>query len=214
MKLRILLSTAYFPPVQYVTKALAGKVLVIEKHEHYSKQSYRNRCNISGANGTQLLSVPVKKSHQQKNSVCEVLIDYDTPWQKTHWRAIESAYGKSPFFLYYKDDLEPFFNKEFTHLFDFNNRIFDCVKQLIGLNTEILFTDNYVADPDDSEDLREIIHPKVAINTDPYFIPVPYYQVFATKHGFLPNLSILDLIFNEGPQALPILMLCYTGPAI
>ena len=103
----VLLSTAYFPPIQYFTKFLLYKNILIEQYDHYGKQSYRNRCEIYGANGPLTLSVPVNKKHNQKILVRDVDIDYSLNWQKVHWKAIESAYNRSPFFLYYKDRLGP-----------------------------------------------------------------------------------------------------------
>lgn len=201
----VVLSTAYFPPVQYISKLVATSV-TIEAHESYLKQSYRNRCSILAANGPMALTVPVVKWHGERMPIAEVLIDYDKPWQKQHFKSIESAYKNSPFYDYYIDDLIPFFETRYERLFDFNERILEAVLKTIGIKPSIGYTTDYDKTIDGVIDLRYGISPKPSQQQpDPHFEAAEYYQVFADRHGFTPNLSILDLLFNEGPMTKSIL---------
>jgi hypothetical protein len=205
----VLLSTAYLPPIQYFTKLFAYDQVFIEQHESYSKQSYRNRCMILGANGPLTISIPIKKISGTKMPIREVEIDYDTPWQKIHWKAIESAYNCSPFFIYYKDDLKGFYHNRIRYLFDFNCGLIQIISSLIEINPDIHFTEKFDINPANSHDFRNTIHPKPRMNRyDNDFTPVRYYQVFKEKTGFVPGLSIIDLLFNEGNQTIHILESC------
>ena len=199
---RLLLSTAYFAPLQYYSQMLSDEVaVVIEKYENFNKQSYRNRCTIYTANGLLDLVVPVAKSYKPKIPVTEVEISYDMPWQKQHFKAIESAYRRSPFYEYYIDDLMPFFNNRYKYLYQFNMQIFEKMCNLIDIPFNIEESSNYVVATNDGDiiDLRNKIHPKVD-TTNTYNSP-RYTQVFAASWGFKPNLSILDLLFNTGYEA-------------
>jgi len=200
------LTTAYFAPVQYFSKFLFSKI-IIEKHENFSKQSYRNRCAIYGANGYQTLVVPVKKKHGQKTAITDVIIDYDTNWQKNHQRSIESAYRSAPFFEFYYDDILPFFQKEYKSLFELNLSITKTICKQLDIEPSIGFTKEFQKQPDEKMDNRYTIHPKKRMQKkDPFFKIKKYNQVFMEKHGFYPNLSILDMIFNEGPKAKTLLI--------
>lgn len=200
---KVVLTTAYLAPVQYYSKLAIYSTALIEKQENYLKQTYRNRCRILGANGPLTLSIPVKKGHTQKTRITDILIDYDTPWQKLHWRAIMSAYKSSPYYEYYIDELSDLYFSKHKYLFDFNHRILEKILLQTEINTDIFFTDEYLSEyPDNTDDLREAIHPKVQMSRpDPDFIPVEYDQVFSERSGFASNLSIIDLIFNTGPDA-------------
>jgi hypothetical protein len=197
----ILLSTAYFAPIQYYSKLVQDKQVVIERHEHYNKQSYRNRCTIYSANGLLDLAVPVVKSKEPKILITEVEIAYDTLWQKLHFKAIESAYRRSPFYGYYIDDLGVFFNSRHRYLYDFNMQIMRTVCRLAKIPFRATESQDYTKPGEGIIDLRNSIHPKIdRQETDPGFIPPRYTQVFTNKWGFKPNLSILDLLFNMGPE--------------
>ncbi len=201
MSKKVILSTAYLAPVQYFTKLFKYDEVFIEKHENFIKQSYRNRCKIYGANGELSLSIPVKKI-SLKTKIKDLLIDYDTNWQKLHWKSIESAYRSSPFFEFYEDDLKPFYEKKYKFLLDFNIEIQNMVLEHLDIDVNLKFTDKYCHIlTEEIDDLREKIHPKKKEN-DPDFITVEYTQVFQGKYGFIPNLSIIDLLFNEGPNAI------------
>ncbi len=202
-----ILSTAYFGPVQYFTKFIIYSRVTIELEESYYKQSYRNRCYIAAANGPLPLVIPVKKKYGTHTKTKDIEIDYDTNWQKMHWNSIESAYRSSPFFEFYEDDLAGFYQHREKYLIDLNHKSLVLILNSLELNAPIEFTSSYKsAYPDNTEDLRQKIHPKSRYNKpDNYFEPEPYTQVFEEKHGFIPNLSIIDLLFNEGPQSEVIL---------
>ncbi len=179
---------------------------MIEKHEHYNKQSYRNRCTIYSANGLLDLVVPVMRYEKPKMPITQVRIAYDTLWQKLHFKAIESAYSRSPFYEYYNDDLAVFFNNRFIYLYDFNMQIMQVLCGLMKIPFSVRESTEYIKSGPDVIDLRNSIHPKVDLQEgDPGFVVHPYTQVFADRFGFRPGLSILDLLFNAGPEAKDIL---------
>jgi hypothetical protein len=198
----ILLETAYLPPVQYISKWLLHRRVRIEQHEHYQKGSYRNRCHIAGPNGVLRLSVPLQQGKNQQQPIREVAVAYREPWQHQHWHSIQSAYGNSPFFEFYADALQPFYERRYPRLFDFNLALLETCLELCGLPAEFERSEAYAVDPaGEALDFRGAIHPKARRGApDPYFRAAPYPQVFQEKHGFLPNLSILDLLFCCGPQ--------------
>lgn len=200
------LSTAYFAPVSYYMALLAYDRIVIEQWCNYTKQTYRNRCHIAGANDVLSLSVPVVKPDTLKCPTRDIRISDHGEWRHLHWNAIASAYGSSPFFEYYQDDIRPFFEKRYTFLLDFNEAIRQTLCELIGLEPHVEYTDQYAQPAPGEADLREAIHPKRNIaETIPSMHLKPYYQVFAPKYGFLPDLSILDLLMNMGPESILIL---------
>ncbi|MEE4197148.1 MAG: WbqC family protein [Bacteroidales bacterium] len=200
MNNKALLSTAYLPPVQYFSKLATYDEIWIEAHENYLKQTYRNRCVIYGANGKLALSIPVKKI-STKTRIRDIAIDYDTNWQKMHWKSIESAYRSSAFFEFYADDLAPFYHTRYQFLFDFNHDLIMKLAEQLELTIDLSFTDRYYFPGDHPmDDYRGSIHPKQKVN-DQDFKVREYFQVFSEKYGFIPNLSILDLLFNTGPEA-------------
>lgn len=206
-----LLATAYLGPVQYYSKLLHYPEIIIEQHENYPKQTYRNRCRILGGNGLLTLSIPVDKGSELKVKTKDVIITYAENWQRMHWRTIISAYNNSPFFQYYEDDFAPFYQEQrWKYLIDFNLEIQEMVLDLLGISTEIkLSSDYYQEAAENILDLRETIHPKKQRQKpDLFFSPEPYTQVFEDKFAFQPNLSIIDLLFNEGPESVEILKQC------
>lgn len=205
-----LLSTAYFGPVQWYQKLFRHHDVVIEQYDNFIKQTYRNRCVIAAAQGTQTLSVPVEPappaSVDGKVMMKDVKISDHGNWRHQHWNALASAYGESPFFEYYQDDIRPFFEKHWTYLLDFNMEITDKMCSLLDIEPAISLSKEYLpADkvPVSSSiaDFRDAIRPKHPLD-DNTFDPKPYWQVFQRKYGFMPNLSILDLLFNEGNEAV------------
>jgi len=205
-KHNILLSTAYFPPVQYFTKFLQFEKIYIEQFENFSKQTYRNRCEILGANGIIPLVVPVVKGRGRKIKIRDLKISYDTDWQRNHWRTIFSAYNSSPFFEFYKDEIFPFFANRHKYLFDLNQEVLETLCELFELDIALDFTDDFEKVPEDTLNFREALSPKKQKTLpDASFSPKQYTQVFSDKFGFVPNLSILDLLFNEGPNSYNIL---------
>jgi len=202
----LLLSVAYFAPIQYFSNLLRYGDVVIERHENYGRQSYRNRCTIYAANGLLDLVVPVVKTDKPKIPITEVEIGYDTLWQKLHFKAIESAYRRSPFYEYYIDDLMVFFNCRHPYLYEFNMQIMHTVCGLMKMPFCARESRGYMNPGEGITDMRNGIHPKAKRQrTDTVFVPPHYTQVFADRLGFKPNLSILDLLFNTGPEAKDLL---------
>jgi hypothetical protein len=203
----VLLSTAYLGTIQYYSKLLGYKRIIIENQENFTKQSYRNRCDIYGANGKLSLTIPVKKGRTIKTPINELEIDYTEEWQKNHWRSIESAYRHSPFFEYYADDLLPFYKSEIKYLTEFNNGIQKVILHAMEVYPDIQYTKEYYREVTNSDDFRDTIHPKTRMQKpDNNYSVRKYYQVFADKFGFIENLSILDLLFNMGPETEEILL--------
>ena len=209
-----ILSSAYFPPVQWMQKLHRYGRVFIESHDNFTKQTYRNRCVIATANGPQALTVPIERYDGLKCPMRDIRISDHGAWRHLHWNAIVSAYGESPFFLYYADDLRPFFERKWEFLFDFNMETTLKLCELLDVQPDIEYTDCY-ADPDDiatqfshkdghetrCDDFRDAIRPKHPL-PDPGFTPRPYYQVHALRQGFQPNMSALDLLMNEGPEGI------------
>ncbi|MDR2936371.1 MAG: WbqC family protein [Rikenellaceae bacterium] len=196
----VILPTAYIGNIQYYGKLLSGEA-VIELHEHYQKQSFRNRCAILSANGPITLSVPVHKTSGKKTPIRDVRIDYLRAWQHQHWMSIVSAYRNSPYFAEYEDDMIYFYEKRYEFLIDLNFDLQDKMLGLLGVNPPIAFTDRYEKEyGPEILDLRQGLSDKTRLHrADPGFTPVSYYQVFSEKMDFVPNLSILDLLCCEGP---------------
>ena len=203
----IYLSSAYLAPVEYYSKLKAYDKIYIEQHDHYVKQTYRNRCNIAGPEGVLSLSVPIIRPDTPKCAMKDIRISDHGNWRHLHWNAIESAYNNTPFFEYYKDDLRPFYENKYTFLADFNEELRCKICELMDISPVVEHTAPYHTDllPDEA-DYREVIHPKKDYTeVDKDFLPKPYYQVFESRHGFLPNLSVIDLLFNMGPESVLVL---------
>jgi hypothetical protein len=201
-----ILSTSYLPPIQYISKFLLYEKVIIEKFENYQKQSYRNRCYIYGANGKQCLTIPVKKQHGEKTPIAEVEIDNNYSWQTIHLKSIESAYRLSPFYEFYADGFKEFYQQDTQLLLDWNFNLLQFVLRVAGIPKVPERTTGYNRTVENCIDLRNSIHPKPRLmQPDPAFSVIPYQQVFRERNGFLPNLSIVDLLFNEGPLTLEVL---------
>lgn len=196
----IILSCAYLPPIDFFRVIKNSEEWKLEQWENYQKQSYRSRCHIYSANGLLPLYIPVVRDKGLSIPIQEIKIDNSKEWQIQHWRALVSAYQSSPFFDYYKDDFEPFYKTRYDSLFTYNIALLNLILELLDFSQELLFTDYYTKDVEGC-DYRKLIHPK----RDSLFIAEnekgKYHQVFAHKHGFISNLSIVDLLFNEGPQS-------------
>ena len=199
-----LLQTTYFGPIQWYQKLYRYDHCLIEQYDSFQKQTYRNRCVIATANGVQALTVPVEHS-DDKVLTKDLRISDHNQWRRVHWNALQSAYSESPFFEYYADDLHPFFEKKYEFLLDFNEEIRQKVCELIDIHPNVEYTSEYTSDiqhqTSDITDFREVINAKHP-QPDAEFNAKTYWQVFQHKHGFLPNLSILDLLFNMGPESI------------
>jgi hypothetical protein len=202
---KLLLSTAYLPPFEYFVFLCKYKDITIEHHETYPKQSYRNRCLIGSPDGKLALTIPVNKPNGNHTLTKDITISYKENWQSKHWRAIESAYNNSPFFLYFKELFVPFYKKKYKYLIDFNYEQLLVISDILKLCIKIDVSEKYEKMPAKVIDLRNKIHPKRAslINFDDANL---YTQVFQDSAGFLSNLSIIDLIFNEGNHSKELLL--------
>lgn len=192
-------STAYLPPIAWFQQVANCDVVYIESHENYIKQSYRNRCKILSANGILNLSVPIIHA-SRKQKISEVQTQELELWRKTHWQAICSAYGKSAFFLYYRDAFEPFYtNKNTQSLFELNQQLIAVILNIVKLNIELNFTQTYEESSLTAVDYRNFFNAKNLNRESELIFNKKYFQVFAEKLPFEPNLSILDVLFNVGP---------------
>ena len=198
----LIIEVQYFPPIEYFKQLFQFPHVVIEAHENYQKGSYRNRCHIANSTGIQILSVPLRKGKNAKQPIREVAIAYDMDWQKQHWQSIQTAYGSAPFWEHYAPQLEPFFLKKWNYLFDLNMAILETFLKILKLkNTvNVSFSTDYNIDFTEGVDLRNKILPN---KSD--FQGEKYAQLFQERTGFLPNLSILDLVFCTGPQAMTVI---------
>ena len=191
---------------------------LIERHESFIKQTYRNRMIIPTTNGPLSLTIPT--NHDTSMAMKDIRISDHANWRHVHWNALMSAYGESPFFEYYQDDIRPFYEKKYEFLFDFNMEIMEKMIELLDIRPNVSVTDRYVLSEErrvkseeytsleaqaqlntQMRDFRDVIRPKKPL-PDAEFEPKRYYQVYEQKHGFLPNMSILDLRFNEGNEAI------------
>ncbi|MCF8302314.1 MAG: WbqC family protein [Bacteroidales bacterium] len=206
----ILLPTAYFPPVEYFVHIIHAPAIFIEQEETYTKQTYRNRCYIYGSNGALPLTVPVRKVYGNRTKTKDIEIVYqDEDWQKNHLRAIESAYNASPFLLFYRDEIMRFFEMPYENLLKLNTDILFTLLEALEIDVKPQFTEHFEKVPENMLDLRAEISPKLNTAQKKINIRFPHYtQVFEPTHGFLSNLSILDLLFNLGPEAVAYLKKC------
>lgn len=192
-------------PIQYYQKLVSTPNAVIEQYDNYIKQTYRNRCHIVGAEGIQNLTIPTVKASTPKILMKDVEISQHGNWKHLHWNAIVSAYNNSPYFEFYADEFAPYFHdKDFKYLLDLNESLQELILELLDCEKSYTYSSEYKVDFEDNElDLREVIHPKKSFQEiDPSFDVVAYHQVFKQKHGFVPNLSIIDLLFNKGPESV------------
>lgn len=195
---QLLLSSAYFPPPAYFSLiASAGKVN-IEKWENYHKQTYRNRCNILGANGPLTLSIPVERGSFHKTAMRDIKTDDSQKWRQVHLRSIISAYSMAPYFEFYFDVIEEIINDPAKFLLDYNMNATQKLCSCLGFNVSLGFTDHFISSGDAENDFRYVISPKFRGHTEGY-TEKPYIQVFSDKFDFIPGLSIIDMLLNNGP---------------
>lgn len=197
-----ILPVAYMPSVEYVARLLREES-VVDLGEHYIKRSQRNRAQILSANGVMSLTVNVENANRPRQMITDVRIDYSKRWQHQHWVSIMSAYKSSPYFDHYAHLLEPFYKREWRYLVDYNMEYLSTLLRLLGVEDKVNISEKYVAAREDDVDLR----PKH--NEGSTFVAEPYFQVFSDRMPFVANLSILDLLLCEGPQAVSaVLMRC------
>ncbi|WP_373059125.1 WbqC family protein [Zunongwangia sp. H14] len=208
----ILLHPVYFGPVSYYVQLVNAKKVVFENEDHYQKQTYRNRMYIYDANGRLLLNIPVKHSsalgisNKGHQSYKQVLIENEFEWQKQHWRALKASYQTSPFFEFYEDELYPLYHKKYDLLMEFNYSCMQFVLDCLQVDISFSKTSEYILKPQALEDYRYLVDAK----SKEQFRNKRYAQVFEPKHGFIPDLSILDLLFNEGPNSMEYLKTEYS----
>lgn len=190
----------YLPPVAYFSELLQHKNnFLIEQKEHFPKQTYRNRAEIYNPEGALTLVVPVEKGSKNHREIKDVKISYDFNWQRLHWLGLQACYRSSAYFEYYEADFAPFYEeKKHVFLFDHNEALLRLLLKLMKLDLEVSFTDEYQTDLSGGMDFRKSIHPKQEYD----FWQKTYFQVFDDRKGFLKNLSIVDLLFNQGPNTL------------
>jgi hypothetical protein len=187
-----LLATAYLPSLNYLSSVMEHDTIVIEKHENFVKQTYRNRCDIVTSSGKLSLSIPLLK-HADKGLIYDKKISYAEDWQKQHWRTIVSAYKNSPYFEFFEDEFRPFYENRHEFLIDYNTQLLQTILDILRVKKQIAFTERFELIPTAGIDLRKLS------NLEKSVIDVkPYYQVFADKLGFTPNVSCLDALFNIG----------------
>ncbi|WP_299781870.1 WbqC family protein [uncultured Formosa sp.] len=198
MSLNTLLHPTYFPNIAHMAAIAKSNVVTFEMDDNFAKQTYRTRTYIYAANGKLLLNIPVIYTQKNRQKYRDVKISNTENWQSVHWKSLLSAYKTSPFFEYYEDDLRPLFETEAEYILDFNLKCFETISECLQLEKSIRKTEEFKHEVDNTLDLRNLVNPKSAVN----FQNNKYTQVFDNKHGFINNLSVLDLLFNEGPNAL------------
>jgi len=194
-----LLPLFYLPPVSYFTALNQHKPnILIEKHEHFPKQTYRNRANIYSPDGALTLVVPVVKGSKVHTPTKEVKISNDFRWQRLHWMSLESCYRRSAYFEFYEDGFARFYQQRFDNLFEYNQELLTMILKFLKMPVTLQYTDEYHREYPELTDYRNAIHPK----KDAMVEQKPYFQVFEERKGFIKDLSIVDLLFNQGPQSI------------
>lgn len=194
-----LIELHYLPSLEYFCALQEYSTIQFEKHEHFVKQSYRNRCYINTAQGVEMLTVPLTNKHG-KVPISQVKIDYSIKWQNNHWRTIESAYRKAPFFEYYSDELKKIIYDNHAFLFELNLDLLSFCLKSISFQPLLSVSVAYEKSPESSiHDLRSLIQAKIPYSERSFYKPASYYQVFGNH--FASNLSLIDLLFCEGPRS-------------
>lgn len=195
---KIYLSTAYLPPAEYFSKIREAEKVFIESRENYIKQSYRNRCYILTAGGVQLLTIPVYHGSLYKTHIDDIQIDYTKRWQQVHIGALKSAYNSSPYFLYYSGKIESIILRNHKYLLDLNMELLNEILMILKIDIKPEYTSEFLPVNKIQGDYRYTINPKKGSS----YVQKEYFQVFNSIHGFVSGLSIIDLIFNLGPEAV------------
>lgn len=190
----------YLPNVEFFKnlQSFKDQIILIEKQEHYPKQTFRNRTSIAGPNGRLDLTVPIKKGNEKHTIFKDIRISNDDNWQRIHWLSLETSYRSSAYFEFYEDAFAPFYQNKYEFLFDYNLELLNVILKLIKMPINFELTTSYEKSYENLVDYRNAIGPNKPSN----YQNKPYYQVFEDKNGYLNNISILDLLFNQGPQAI------------
>jgi len=196
--MNILIHPTYLPNIAHFTAIVNAENVFLEMDDNYQKQTFRNRTHIYGSNGLLQLSVPVIHSLNNRQKYRDVKISNATKWQSLHWKSLQSAYSTSPFFEFYKDELQPLFEVKYDFILDYNLKCFVTICECLQLDLKLTKTKSFQKIVEDKTDLRHLVNAKKEVP----ILFESYTQVFNDKHGFIQNLSILDLLFNEGPNAL------------
>jgi len=199
-----ILPVYYFAPISYWAFYLQVKKTIFEREDFYEKQSFRNRCYLYGANGWLSLIIPIR--HEGKRKYKDVRICYEIPWRTQHQKSLENAYRSSPYFKFYEMDFIALFEKKEIFLLDFNQKCMQIIANILKITLSKRFTYQYQKKYTQGRDLRDAFSVKSQLNQD---FP-KYQQVFSEKHGFFPDLSLLDLLFNEGPESFNYLKKLHT----
>lgn len=200
--------TAYLPSIQYMSLFLKADAPAVEIFETYQKQSCRTRCRVLTANGIQTLTIPVVKVNGNHTMTKDIVISYKEPWQQIHLRCLESAYRKSAYFDYYFHHFEKFYKQKFNTLVELNDYSLKIILKLLKVNKEYSYTEDFEKIIDNND-----FRISLSKNEENNFTTNPYYQVFADRHGFIQNLSIVDLLFNEGNNSMSHLQSCTLSTA-
>lgn len=196
---RLLIETQYLPSIEFFCCIVPFDEIIIENYEHFQKQTFRNRCYILGANNVLSLTIPVIKGNS-KTVINKLEIDYSQPWNKEHWRSIQSAYGKAPYFEYFESYFSKTYLEKSQYLVEFNFKLLTICLKLLDLKIKVTGTNDYLISPKNGIfDARSVITPKSNYSNRPIYRPYEYLQVFGKD--FVANLSIIDLLMNEGPNA-------------
>lgn len=195
--MNILIHPTYFPSISHFTAMIKADKIIFEVEDNFQKQTNRNRMYIYSPNGMQLLNIPVKHSSNAHQKFKDTKIEHAFDWQKQHFKSLEAAYRTSPFFEYFEDDIRPLFEKKHDFMMDLNFQAMEIITECLGMEFNYEKTQEYFHDVNDAEDFRYLVNGKKDTSNFE-----PYTQVFEEKHGFINNLSILDLLFNEGRYAV------------
>jgi hypothetical protein len=199
----LLIELHFLPSIEYFCALQQFDEVILEKHEHFVKQSYRNRCYINTANGKELLTVPLTEKHG-KVFIKDIRIDYTKKWQNNHWRTIESAYRNSPYFEHYADEIRGAIFKNYSFVFDLNMYLLSFCLQSLKWDLKLSESVSYEPIPQNGiVDYRSVINAKKSYSERGFYEPVSYYQIFGNR--FAENLSVIDLLFCEGPQSYRII---------
>ncbi|TWO32554.1 WbqC family protein [Seonamhaeicola sediminis] len=196
--MNIIIHPTYFPSITHFVAMVQADDVVFEVHDNFLKQTYRNRTHIYGANGRQTLNIPVVHSQKNRQKYKDVKIFNEAQWQSNHWKSLLSAYRTSPFFEFYEDDIQPLFHQKTNYILDFNLKCFEVICDCLQLHLNVSESQSFEKTIEDKIDYRYLVNAKKE-QPQPF---ESYTQVFSNKHGFISNLNILDLLFNEGPNSL------------